>query len=205
MAYTIQFVIKLKIKKKLSDYFKTNILVILGALLLIKYWDFLSFKGLYIALGIIALVLATYYIVLGIVIAVMGSKFSAQPLKVCEMLSVSLFALFIFLSFLFMTIDMAELMRVSNWVINILSMVVSLVFAISYIAYKLASKSNIIRFVSLFALLFILALLLDIIFNAGGILGNIDVFLVAIYLSYSFYLFSFLEKKDGASESNKIK
>lgn len=195
MTYTIQFVIKLKIKKKLSDYFKTNILVILGALLLIKYWDFLSFKGLYIALGIIALVLATYYIVLGIVIAVMGSKFSAQPLKVCEMLSVSLFALFIFLSFLFMTIDMAELMRVSNWVINILSMVVSLVFAISYIAYKLASKSNIIRFVSLFALLFILALLLDIIFNAGGILGNIDVFLVAIYLSYSFYLFSFLEKK----------
>lgn len=181
--------------KKLSDYFKTNILVILGALLLIKYLDFLSFKGLYLALGIIALVLATYYIVLGIVIAVMGSKFSAQPLKVCEMLSVSLFALFIFLSFLFMTIDMAELMRVSNWVINILSMVVSLVFAISYIAYKLASKSNIIRFVSLFALLFILALLLDIIFNAGGILGNIDVFLVAIYLSYSFYLFSFLEKK----------
>lgn len=191
--------------KKLTDYFKTNILVILGALLLIRYLDFLSYKGLNLALGIIALVLATYYIVVGIVIAVMGSKFSAQSLKVCEMFSVSLFALFIFLSFLFMTINTAELMGASNWVINILSMVVSLVFAVSYIAYKLASKSNIIRFVSLFALLFILALLLDIIFNAGGILGNIDVFLAAIYLSYSFYLFSFLEKKDGASESSEIK
>ena len=175
--------------KKLTDYLKTNILIILGALLLIKYLDFLSLKGLYFALGIIALVLAAYYIVVGIAIAIMGNKFSA---------------LFIFLYFLFTTIIMAKMMGVSNWIINILSMVVSLVFAISYIAYKLASKSNIVRFVSLFALMFILALLLDVIFNASGILGNIDVILTAIYLSYSFYLFSFLEKNNGASELNEI-
>lgn len=191
--------------KKSTDYLKTNILIILGALLLIKYLDFLSLKGLYFALGIIAVVLAAYYIVVGIAIAIMGNKFSAQTLKLCEVLSVSLFALFIFLYFLFTTIIMSKMMGVSNWIINILSMVVSLVFAISYVVYKLASKSNIIRFVSLFALMLILALLLDVIFNAGGILGRIDVILVAIYLSYSFYVFSFLKKNDGASELNEIK
>lgn len=191
--------------KKLTDYLKTNILIILGALLLIKYLDFLSYKGLSFALGIIALVLATYYIIVGIAIAIRGSKFSAQTLKLCEMLSVSLFSLFIFLYFLFTTINTAKIMGVSNWIINVLSMVVSLVFAFSYVAHKLANKSNLIRFISLFALLFILALLLDVIIKAVGILGNIDILLVAIYLSYSFYLFSFIEKKDDTSELNEAK
>lgn len=191
--------------KKLTDYLKTNILVILGAFLFIQYLDFLSYEGLYLALGIIAVVLATYYIVVSIFTTIKGSNCSEQTLNLCEMLSVSLFAFFMFFYFLFTTIKMAQMMEITDWIINILSMIVSLVLAISYVAYKLARKSNIIRFVSFFALMFVLALLLDVIFKAGGILGNIDIFLAAIYLSYSFYLFGFFEKKDVTSESDEIK
>ena len=183
--------------KRIADYIKPNILIIFGALLLIFYLDFLSLTGAALALGIVAIIMSIFYIVWGVALVLTGNKLSASTRKLFETLSVSLFAFFMFIYFLLQTINAAGAMGPTDWVVNILSMVASLALGIVYITYQVADK-NLVRFVSLLALIFVLALLLDVLFNAGGTLGGINVFLVAIYSAYSFYLFSSLGKIEKA-------
>lgn len=178
--------------KKITDYIKPNILIIFGALLLIINLDALSAKGASLALGIVAIIMAAYYLVVGILMVLMGNKFSSSTQKLFETISISFFALYMFVNFLLTTIGGG--FGVTGWVINILSMISSLALVIVYIMYKYADAQNLIRFVSLFALIFVLALLLDVLIVAGGTLGGINVFLVAIYAAYSFYLFSSIGK-----------
>lgn len=177
--------------KKFTDFIKPNILIIFGALLLILNLNALSAKGTALALGIVAVLISVYYLTVGILLVIMGNKFSSQIQKVFETLSVSLFAIFMFVNFLLTAIGGG--MGITDWVITILSMVSSLALVIVYIMFKFGAP-NLLRFTYLFALIFVLALLLDVLFNAGGTLGGIDVFLVVIYCAYSFYLFSSLNK-----------
>lgn len=177
--------------KKFTDFIKPNILIIFGALLLILNLNALSAKGTALALGIVAVLISVYYLTVGILLVIMGNKFSSQIQKVFETLSVSLFAIFMFVNFLLTAIGGG--MGITDWVITILSMVSSLALVIVYIMFKFGAP-NLLRFTYLFALIFVLALLLDVLFNAGGTLGGIDVFLVVIYSAYSFYLFSSLNK-----------
>lgn len=178
--------------KKITDYIKPNILIIFGALLLVMNLDGLSATGAGLALGIVALIMAAYYLIVGILMVLMGNKFSAFTQKLFETISVSFFALYMFVNFLLTTI--AGGFGPTGWVVNILSMVSSIALVLVYVMYKFADAPNLFRFTYLFALIFVLALLLDVLFNANGALGQIDVFLVAIYSAYSFYLFSSLGK-----------
>ena len=183
--------------KKFTDFIKPNILIIFGALLLIMNLDNLSAKGVGLAFGIILILVAAYYLIVGILLVLMGNKFSQTSLKVFETLAVSLFAISMFIKFLFTAIGGG--MGLTDWVITILSMVSSLALVIVYIMFKFADAPNLIRFTYLFALIFVLALLLDVLFSAGGTLGGINVFLVAIYAAYSFYLFGSLNKDKEVS------
>ena len=187
--------------KKFTDFIKPNILIIFGALLLILNLNALSAKGTALALGIVAVLISVYYLTVGILLVIMGNKFSSQIQKVFETLSVSLFAIFMFVNFLLTAIGGG--MGITDWVITILSMVSSLALVIVYIMFKFGAP-NLLRFTYLFALIFVLALLLDVLFNAGGTLGGIDVFLVVIYAAYSFYLFSSLNKdKEVSAQETK--
>lgn len=188
--------------KKFTDFIKPNILIIFGALLLIMNLNALSAKGANLALGIVAVIISVYYLAVGILLVIMGNKFSPTSQKVFETLSVSLFAVFMFVNFLLTAIDGG--MGLTDWVVNILSMVSSLALVIVYIMFKFADAPNLLRFTYLFALIFVLALLLDVLFNAGGALGGINVFLVAIYAAYSFYLFGSLNKdKEVSAQETK--
>ena len=180
--------------RKFTDFFKLNILIILGALLLIVNLDALSAAGATLALGIVAILISVYYLIVGILLVIMGNKFSATSQKVFETLSVSLFAIYMFVYFLLTAVGGG--MGLTGWVVSILSMVSSLALVIIYIMFKFADAPNLIRFTYLFALIFVLTLLLDVLFNAGGALGGINVFLVAIYAAYTFYLFGALGKID---------
>lgn len=189
--------------KKFTDCIKPNILIIFGALLLILNLNALSAAGTALALGIVAVIISVYYLAVGILLVIMGNKFSPTMLKVFETLSVCLFAIFMFVNFLLTTI--AGGIGLTGWVVNILSMVSSLALVIVYIMFKFADAPNLFRFTYLFALIFVLALLLDVLFNAGGTLGGIDVFLVAIYAAYSFYLFGSLGKAEDAPKQAETK
>ena len=176
--------------KKFTDFLKPNVLIIFGALLFVFNLDALAATGAFLALGIIAVIISVYYLVVGILLVLMGNKFSPISQKVFETLSVSLFAIYMFVNFLLTAIVGG--LGLTGWVVTILSMISSLALVVVYIMFKFAGVPNLIRLTYLFALIFVLALLLDVLFAAGGALGGINVFLVVIYAAYSFYLFDTL-------------
>lgn len=192
--------------KKLTDYLKPNILIIFGALLFIYYLNFLSYGGAGLGLGITAIIIAAYYLTIGILLVLLGNKLSPMTQKIFGLLAVTLFAVFMFVYFLLTTIQGSDFMGPTAWTIKILSMVASLAFVVIYIISVFSDKPVLFRFAYLFSLIFVLALLLDLLFDVGGDsreLGKIDVLLVVIYSVYTFYLFSSIKKAEDAPKEEQ--
>lgn len=193
--------------KKVTDFLKPNILIVFGALLLLYYLNWLQYQGAGLALGIIAIVLSAYYLAIGILGVIIGNKFSAGTKKIFDVISVSLFAAFMFTYFLLFTINGARNMGPTAWTINILSMIASLALIVVYILAKFANKDILLRFAYLFAAIFALALLLNILFDGNGnadVLGNLNILLVAIYVLFTFYLFDSLARNDASPAPKQV-
>ena len=188
--------------KKFTDFLKPNILIIFGALLFLYYMNWLSNQGAGLAIGIVAVICAIYYIAIGVLEIIVGNKFSPQLKKIFELISVSLFAIFMFLFFLLSAAQGAKIenyMGPTAWIIAILSMVASLALAAIYAISKFVEKPIMVRFAMLFSAIFALALLLNVLFNGRGnpvVLGNIDVILTVIYVAFLFYLFNSFHKEE---------
>ena len=194
--------------KKIGDFLKPNILIIFGALLLLNFLNYLSLNGAGLAIGIFAVVLSVYYLAVGILGILIGNKFSPQLKKIFEVISVSLFGVFMFIYFLLTTINGAQingLMGPTAWTVQILSMVAALGFVVVYIIARLVNKDALMRLAYLFSAIFTLALLLNILFDISGnssVLGNVDILLVAIYAIFTFYLFNTLTNKAESKEEH---
>ena len=194
--------------KKVADFLKPNILIVFGALLLLFFLNYLQYTGGTLAIGIIAIVMAAYYLAIGILSIIIGDKL---PKKILDIVSVCFFPVFMFVLFLIQTIQAAKIdnfMGPTAWIIAILSMIAALALPVIYLLSKLLNKGPLSRFAYLFAAIFVLALLLSVLFNARGdsvVLGNIDMILVAIYASYSFFLFSSLGNVEEAPEAKEEK
>ncbi len=192
--------------KKIGDFLKPNMFIIFGALLLLYFLNYLSLNGASLAIGIIAVILSTYYLVVGILGILIGNKFSPQLKKIFEVLSVSLFGAFMFIYFLLTTINGAQingLMGPTAWTVQILSMAAALGLAVVYTIARLVNIDALMRFAYLSSAIFALALLLNVLFDISGdsrLLGNVDILLVVIYVIFTFYLFSTLTNK---AESKK--
>ena len=199
--------------KRIGDFLKPNILIIFAALLLLYFLNYLSLKGAGLAIGIFAVVLSAYYLAIGILCILVGNKFSPQLKKIFEVISVSLFGIFMFVFFLLTTISGAKidgLMGPTAWTIQILSMVAALAMVIIYILARLTNKDVLMRFAFLFSAIFVLALLLNILFDISGastVLGNVDILLVVIYGIFTFYLFNTLSNKEegGVDAPKEVK
>ncbi len=192
--------------KRLTDYLKPNILIILGALLFIYYLNFLSYSGAALGIGISAIVLSAYYLFVGILFVLTGSKLKPKTQLIFSLLSVTLFAVFMFVGFLLTPINAARVMGPTAWTINILSMAASLALVVIYIVSKFSAEPFVSRFAHLVSLIFVLTLLLDILFEVNGTsksLGDIDVLLVVIYGFYSCYLFGSLNKTEELPTQKK--
>ena len=115
-----------------------------------------------------------------------------------------------FVFFLLSTINGAKidgLMGPTAWTIEILSMVAALAMVIVYVIARFANKDVMMRFAVLFAAIFALALLLNILFDISGnsrVLGNVDILLVAIYVIFIIYLFDTLMAKPENNEANVV-
>lgn len=193
--------------KRLTDYLKPNILIILGALLFIYYLNFLSYSGAALGIGISAIVLSAYYLFVGILFVLTGSKLKPKTQLIFNLLSVTLFAVFMFVGFLLTPINAARVMGPAAWTINILSMAASLALVVIYIVSKFSAEPFVSRFAHLVSLIFVLTLLLDILFEVNGTsksLGDIDVLLVVIYGFYSCYLFGSLNKTEELPTQKKV-
>ena len=197
--------------KKIGDFLKPNIFIIFGALLLLYFLNYLSLNGASLAIGIFAVILSTYYLVIGILGILIGNKFSPQLKKIFEVLSVSLFGAFMFIYFLLTTINGAQingLMGPTAWIVQILSMAAALGLAVVYTIARLVNIDALMRFAYLVSAIFALALLLNILFDISGdsrLLGNVDILLVVIYVIFTFYLFSTLTNKAESKEEPEEK
>ena len=197
--------------KKIGDFLKPNMFIIFGALLLLYFLNYLSLNGASLAIGIFAVILSAYYLVVGILGILIGNKFSPQLKKIFEVLSVSLFGAFMFIYFLLTTINGAQingLMGPTAWIVQILSMAAALGLAVVYTIARLVNTDALMRFAYLFSAIFALALLLNILFDISGnsrLLGNVDILLVVIYVIFTFYLFSTLTNKAESKEESQEK
>ena len=192
--------------KRISEIVKPFISIIFGALLLLLYLNWLQYSGTLLAAGIIAIVFAAYYIGIGVTLVLAGDKLSAQAKKVVSAVSVSLFPLLMFLIFLFTVIASTKYMGPTAWVIAIISLVASIGLAVSY-PLALAIKEKVLfKIASLFAAVFLLALLLNVLFDASGNpigLGAVNILEVVIYGAYVFLLLNSIPRELPAAEAPK--
>ena len=194
--------------KKIQELIKPVLMIIFGALILLFYMNFINsnYPGGYIALGIIGVVFAAYYLTIGILNLLIGKKLG----KVFDILNIDLFAVLMFTQFLIITIYGADNMGPTGWVIKILSMIAALTLAAFFVIFKLVNVPVVKRLTMLFAGIFALAMLLDILFDDrgfGDILGNINMISLAIYAIFASILFSNVLKEDApkAVESSEEK
>ena len=191
--------------KKVTDYLKPNALIISGALLFLYYMNFLSYGGAGLAIGIIAVVCSACFLAVGILNIIAGDKISPMTKKAMDAAAVGLFAAFMFAYLLILTITYAKseylTMGPTAWIISIVGMIASLSLLVVSIVSRFFDSADFLRFAYLFAAIFALALLLNILFNADGsgtTLGGIDVILAAIYVTFTIYLFDTLGKTQAA-------
>ena len=187
--------------KKIQELIKPVLMIIFGALILLFYMNFINsnYPGGYIALGIIGVVFAAYYLTIGILNLLIGKKLG----KVFDILNIDLFAVLMFTQFLIITIYGADNMGPTGWVIKILSMIAALTLAAFFVIFKLVNVPVVKRLTMLFAGIFALAMLLDILFDDrgfGDILGNINMISLAIYAIFASILFSNVLKEDAPKE-----
>ncbi len=189
--------------KKITDLLKPNILIIFGAIYLLVYLNWLAYGGAGLALGIIAVIFSACYLAIGILGAIIGDKLSPMLKKVFDIVAVSMFPIFMFVYFLLMTINVYQGMGPTSWIIYILGMVASLTVVGLYIVSRFAKMPIMQRLAYLFAAIFALALLLNILFDIAGatnVLGNISIIEVVLYGLYLFYLFNALGKVEEAPQ-----
>ena len=189
--------------KKVTDFLRPNLLIVLGAILLLYFLNWLSYgqAGL-VATGAYGITAGSCMLAIGIVSVVLGEKVNGITRKIFEVVAVSLFATLMFVYFLVYTIIFADAgMGPTAWIIKILSIIASLGFIGIYIPARFTNQKVLVRFAYLFSAIFGLALLLDVLFKADGSaaqLDDFDIILVVAYVLFMIYLFGTLGKEEPA-------
>ena len=198
--------------KKIKDLLKPFIFIIFGALLFLFFFNYLGVGGPYLAIGITAIVLASYLLAVGIFSVVLGDKLGKAK-GILNLIGVSAFPLFMGVIFLLDLIEKVKsetYLGPSGWTIAILSIAASFALGvILFIAYFVRNK-RFHRIAFLFSAIFVLALLLDILVSDGFAvnLGSIIVLQVVLYGCYVSMLFEVLSslkevKKEAKKEEEK--
>ena len=186
--------------KRLHEIIRPFLAIILGALLLLMHLNSLQGEGEVLAIGIIAMVLAAFYIGVGVVGLTLNNRLPGTAKKVFEVGAVIALPLFEFVYFLLVTIMLAENLGPNGWFLAILKMIASLAFAVVFLVAGLVKNRHLNKLALLLASVFILALLLEVLFdvlgNAVG-LGNIVVVEVVVYFLYGNILFNSLPSIKG--------
>lgn len=195
--------------KKVTEIIKPLLLIIFGALLLLLYMSYLrdGIPAFTLTIGILGVVFAAYYITVGILNVVMGDKINKSLRMIFDILNVCLFALIFFLQLISVLVYMNDVLSATGWVINILSMVAAVGLIVFAIVGKLAKAPIMERLAYLFAGIFALALLLDLIFDVSGApeaIGNLAMVILAIYGIYIYVMFAAISKPAQAEEPKQV-
>ena len=187
--------------KRLHEVIKPFLAIILGALLFLMYLNLLQPDGgPYLAIGILAVVFAVHYIALGVVDLLLGKHLPRIPRHIFEVAAVVIFPIFMFVYFLLtfigyadMLAQMEEKIGVAAVILFILKIQAPIGFIGFFAVASFVKRKWLERMALLFSALFVLALLLEILFNISGNpvgLGAIVVVEFALYFIYCNILFT---------------
>ena len=192
-----------KLKQILTPLFA----ITLGALLLLTYMNSLQGNGSVLAIGIIAIIFSAYYLAYGILMIVIPDKLSEGAKKLLGVTAIVLYPLFIFASILTNVIDWNNAFGPSGWTIAIISMTISILFAIIYILNALTVNDLLKRLTLLFGSCFIIVLVLSLIFDFTGAptaVGNITFLEIALYGLYGALLIDALVSLSSKKEEAHV-
>ena len=190
--------------KKALGIIKSNILIFVGALLFLSFLNYVAMGGALLALGIIAIIAAIYYIVIGVLSLFIGDKLSALMRKVFEIIAVCLFALVLFVGTVISLVNMIQASTDPNfpttflpnaWLIMVIALLTSFALLGFYPVARLVKNDVIKKLGFIFASTFAIGALLNVLFDSQGnaiTLGNIPLVYVAILIAFVFYLFGTL-------------
>ena len=190
--------------KKAFCFLKGNILLFIGALLFFAYLNYFAAGNALLALGIIATLTAIYFIVIGVLNVLIGDKFSALMRKVFEIIAVCSFALLLFTGTVISLVNMIQISTNPNsnmtflpnaWLIMIIASLTSFALMGFYPVARLVKGAAIKKLGFVFASLFAVGALLNVIFDAQGTaitLGDVPFVYVTILIAFNFYLFETL-------------
>lgn len=188
--------------KRLHEIIRPFLAIILGALILLTNLNDLQGQNEVLAYGIIGVVVAALYVAIGIVGLTLNNRLPGSAKRALEIVTVVTFPIFMFVFFLLGTIAAAkaEILGPNGWFLSILKMVASICFPVTFLVAGIAKERHINKLALLFASVFILALLLEVLFdilgNAIG-LGGIVVVEVVVYFIYGNILFNSLPNAKG--------
>ena len=189
--------------KKVSEIIKPFSAIIFGALFFMLYFNYLAAQGAALAIGIVATIISVYYLVVGILTFVLGDKLSEGLRKVFDIISICAFPLFMFVTYLLMTIQAADFIGPAGWIIVIVSLAGSISAAIICALARAIDNAVLKRLGYLFASIFVLVLLTNLLFNIDGtavVLGNIVIVELVVYILFASMLFSSFPKEEKVSE-----
>ena len=195
--------------KKIKELLKPFIFIIFGALLFLFFFNYLGVGGAYLAIGIVAIVLSVYFLVVGILSVVLGEKLGKAK-GILNLVGVATFPLLMGVIFLLSLIGNAKseytYLGPNGWTIAILSIAAAFAIGVMlFIAFFVRSK-GLHRVTFLFGAIFVLALLLDILISEGFAvaLGQIVVLQVILYAAYTSMLFDVLSSLKENKEPKKV-
>ena len=185
--------------KKISELIRPYLAIVFGALLLLYFLNWLGYQEGFLAIGIMAVTISSFYIASGILTVILGEKMPAKLREVLDLLAIAIFPTFMFAYFLVFTISFSQQMGPNGWTIAIISMSASLALPVVYIIANFVKSPFLQRFKFLFAIIFVLVLLLNLLFAPTGdaiVLGNLDLVGTVIYAIYTVMLLNALKKAE---------
>lgn len=192
--------------KKLRDILKPYLAVIFGATMFLIYLNLLMGGGVAIALGVIGITLASFYILYGIFGVLLANKLPEMAKDILDMIVIASFPTFMFLYFLFVLIDVASFAGPTAWVIAIFSLAASIGFAVVFVISKFVGAAILKRLTYLFGMMFLLTLLLELLFSEVGAPNSIDdipVAYLAMFILYGIMEINALPKMIEGEEAGK--
>ena len=194
--------------KKIKELLKPFIFIIFGALLFLCYFNGLSSEGGGLAISIIAVVLAAYFLAVGILSVVLGEKLGKTK-GLFNLIGVATFPLFLGVVELITLINLADIegyLGPTGWTISIVTIAAAFgLGGLLFVSYFVRSK-GLHRVTFLFGAIFVLALLLDVLLLVDGTpttIGQVVILQVVLYGCYVSMLFEVLSSLKENKEPKK--
>ena len=183
--------------KRISDLIRPFLGIVFGALLMLVYLNYINsgMPGEYLALGIIAVTIASYYLGSAILSFILGDRLPAGVKNIFAVLSVVLFPTLMFVQNLLFTIALEGELGTTGWIIMSASLAGAIGFAGLYCAAYFTKVRVLERLAFLFGSIFFLSLVLDLLFALDGTpntIADITLVTLALYGIYGGMLFNAL-------------